>query len=275
MAVYIEFSGVTFSYKSDAGPALRELNLSIDQGQFVTVLGANGSGKSTLARHINALLLPDSGQVTVDGMNTREPLQLWHIRRRVAMVFQNPDNQLVAASVEEDVAFGPENLGVEPGEIRERVDQALEVVGLTHFKDRPPHLLSGGQKQRLAIAGALALKPVCLVLDEPTALLDPGGRKEILSLLAGLNKDKGITIVLVTHHMEEVLYSHRVLVMSGGRLVADTKPRTLFSELKNPGSYGLGLTGPAELALRLKAAGLGLNSGICGSDELVAGLCQL
>jgi len=275
LAVYIEFSGVSYSYKDDAGPALREINLSIDQGQFVTVIGANGSGKSTLARHINALLLPQSGLVTVGGMNTRDPLQLWHIRGSVAMVFQNPDNQLVAASVEEDIAFGPENLGVEPGEIRERVDQALEVVGLAQFRDRPPHLLSGGQKQRLAIAGALALKPVCLVLDEPTALLDPGGRKEVLSLLTGLNKEKGITIVLVTHHMEEVLYSDRALVMSGGRLVADTKPRTLFDELKNPESYGLGLTCPAELALRLKAAGLGLRTGICGSDELVAGLCQL
>lgn len=255
--------------------ALQDINGDIRQGELLAIIGPNGSGKSTLARHFNALLLPTRGTVTVNGLSTADPANRWKIRCRVGMVLQNPDNQLVAAVVEEDVAFGPENLGLPPEEVRRRVDRALALVGLGEQRLRPPHSLSGGQKQRLAIAGALAMKPSCLVLDEPTAMLDPAGRREVIQTLLSLNREEGLTVVLVTHFMEEAVLADRVWVLSGGRLVLEGTPAQVFSHRETLQKIGLALPGPAELAWRLRNSGWPIPAGILTLDDLVACLADL
>lgn len=239
------------------------------------MIGPNGSGKSTLARHINALLLPASGSVTVDGMDTRLPSNLAEIRRRVGFVFQNPDNQLVGATVEEDIAFGPGNLGLSPDSIREAVAFAINAVGLEGMAGRPPHTLSGGQKQLLAIAGALAMKTRCLVLDEPTSMLGPAGRRSVLQLVRRLNREMNLTVVLVTHFMEEAVFAGRVLVMDRGRIVLSGPPEEVFRSGPLLPSIGLELPGPAELAGRLRDYGLELPDPVLTVDDLVDCLCRL
>ncbi len=248
----ISFEDVHFWYgeeEAEAVPVLRGVSCTLREGEFVVLLGRNGSGKSTLAKHCNGLLLPKRGSVSVDGMDTRDPSVLWEIRRRVGLVFQNPDNQLVATTVEEDVAFGPENLGLPPEEIRRRVDEALEKVGMGEYKKREPHTLSGGQKQRVAIAGVLAMRPRYLVLDEATAMLDPEGREELLQLLQGLRKEVGI--LHITHNVEEALLADRVLVIDDGRIVAEGHPRDVFLVGKGIEQWGLELPQIVDVALLL------------------------
>ena len=250
---------LTFRYTTEEGVAptvLDGVSLSIQPGEFVAVLGHNGSGKSTLAKHFNAILLPTSGKVYVDGMDTCDEDKLLDIRRRVGMVFQNPDNQIVASVVEEDVAFGPENLGVPSAEIRERVDSALAAVGMTDYARHAPHLLSGGQKQRVAIAGVLAMRPRCIVLDEPTAMLDPVGRKEVLDTVKRLNREQGITVVLITHHMDEAAQAGRVVVMHDGHIVADDRPELVFQNVDGLRSLGLEVPEPVALLYELRQAGV-------------------
>lgn len=277
--ILIEVDRVSFAYPP--GPdgvshlALNEVSLSIRRGEFVAVLGMNGSGKSTLARHLNALLLPTEGIVRVDGLETREPKNLWPIRDRVAMVFQNPDNQIVAAVVEEDVAFGPENQGLPPDEIRRRVEEALAAVGMLAHRERAPHLLSGGQKQRVAIAGALALRPACLVLDEPTAMLDPSGRAEVLEVVRRLNRDLGMTVVWITHFMEEAAVADRVVVMAEGRIQLDGPPREVFRQVDRLRALRLDVPPAVHAAQRLRADGVPIPDTILTLDELVEALCQL
>ncbi|NLT97359.1 MAG: energy-coupling factor transporter ATPase [Christensenellaceae bacterium] len=274
MAV-IEAKDVTYAYTSedDVSPALWNVTLSIEPGEFVAIVGHNGSGKSTLAKLLNGLYTPASGHVVVKGMDTQDERHVWDIRRTVGMVFQNPDNQLVATVVEEDVAFGPENLGVPPAEIRQRVDEALEQVNMSAFKDHAPHMLSGGQKQRVAIAGVLAMHPEIIVFDEPTAMLDPEGREEVLAAIRDLN-GKGKTIVLITHYMEEALLADRVVVMTGGQITATGTPREIFADetvLKEAG-----LTAPPHIELyhRLKNKGYDLGECPLTVDELVDKLCR-
>jgi len=274
MAV-IEAKDVTYAYTSEdnVSPALWNVTLSIEPGEFVAIVGHNGSGKSTLAKLLNGLYTPASGHVVVKGMDTQDERHVWDIRRTVGMVFQNPDNQLVATVVEEDVAFGPENLGVPPAEIRQRVDEALEQVNMSAFKDHAPHMLSGGQKQRVAIAGVLAMHPEIIVFDEPTAMLDPEGREEVLAAIRDLN-GKGKTIVLITHYMEEALLADRVVVMTGGQITATGTPREIFADetvLKEAG-----LTAPPHIELyhRLKNKGYDLGECPLTVDELVDKLCR-
>lgn len=249
-----------FVYDSDRGPVkvFESLSLEIDRGEFVAVLGHNGSGKSTLAKHFNAILLPAGGTVYVDGMSTADEELLYEIRRRVGMVFQNPDNQIVANIVEEDVAFGPENLGVPSAEIRERVNDALRTVGMYGYREHAPHRLSGGQKQRVAIAGILAMKPECIVLDEPTAMLDPTGREEVMRTISALNRESGVTIVLITHHMDEAARCARVVVMDSGKIIADGPPKSVFTEIELLRSVGLAVPQTVELAYSLRQKGFDL-----------------
>ena len=236
--------------------ALRGVDVTIEHGSFVVILGHNGSGKSTLAKTFNAVLLPSGGKVYVEGMDTMDESLLLEIRRRVGMVFQNPDNQIVANVVEEDVAFAPENLGVPSAEIRKRVDDALEAVGMTQFVKHAPHLLSGGQKQRIAIAGVLAMKPECIVLDEATAMLDPIGRREVLAAVEKLNREQGITVVLITHHMNEAEHADRVIVMNDGLVVMDGKPREVFTRKKELENIGLAVPDTVSLLFSLREAGM-------------------
>ena len=236
--------------------ALRGVDVTIERGSFVVILGHNGSGKSTLAKTFNAVLLPSGGKVYVEGMDTMDESLLLEIRRRVGMVFQNPDNQIVANVVEEDVAFAPENLGVPSAEIRKRVDDALEAVGMTQFVKHAPHLLSGGQKQRIAIAGVLAMKPECIVLDEATAMLDPIGRREVLASVEKLNREQGITVVLITHHMNEAEHADRVIVMNDGLVVMDGKPREVFTRKKELEDIGLAVPDTVSLLFSLREAGM-------------------
>ena len=236
--------------------ALRGVDVTIERGSFVVILGHNGSGKSTLAKTFNAVLLPSGGKVYVEGMDTMDESLLLEIRRRVGMVFQNPDNQIVANVVEEDVAFAPENLGVPSAEIRKRVDDALEAVGMTQFVKHAPHLLSGGQKQRIAIAGVLAMKPECIVLDEATAMLDPIGRREVLAAVEKLNREQGITVVLITHHMNEAEHADRVIVMNDGLVVMDGKPREVFTSKKELEDIGLAVPDTVSLLFSLREAGM-------------------
>ena len=254
--------------------ALSHINLSLSAGEFVAVLGTNGSGKSTLAKHLNAILLPTEGICRIDGMDTRDAAHLWDIRQEVSMVFQNPDNQIIAAVVEEDVAFGPENLGVPSTEIHRRVEASLRAVEMTAFRNFAPHLLSGGQKQRVAIAGALAMRTRCLVLDEPTAMLDPAGRKEVLTTVRELHRHAGITIVYITHFMEEAAAADRVLVMEKGRLVEDGPPRKIFQQVEQMKKRGLDVPLAAEIAWRLRRQGIPLPEDIITDEELVTALCQ-
>ncbi|MBR2896038.1 MAG: energy-coupling factor transporter ATPase [Oscillospiraceae bacterium] len=260
MADIIQTEDLEFSYPADEEgrlplAALRGVTVSIEEGSFVVVLGHNGSGKSTLAKHMNAVLLPTGGSVYVSGMNTRNDALLLEIRRRVGMVFQNPDNQLVANVVEEDVAFGPENLGIPTEEIRRRVDQALEAVGMEKFILHAPHHLSGGQKQRIAIAGVIAMEPKCIVLDESTAMLDPSGRREVLETVKKLNREKGITIVLITHHMDEAAMADRLIVMDGGKMVMDGKPQEILTHMEELRAIGLDVPHTVELLHGLREDG--------------------
>jgi energy-coupling factor transport system ATP-binding protein len=254
--------------------ALNGINLDIPAGEFIAIIGANGSGKSTLARHLNALLLPTSGKCIVDGLDTTEEQNLWDIRQHVGMVFQNPDNQIVAAIVEEDVAFGPENIGVPGPEIRERVDRALAAVGMSDYSKHAPHLLSGGQKQRIAIAGVLALEPRVIVLDEPTAMLDPQGRQEIVRTVKKLNKEKGITIVYITHYMTEALEADRVVVMEKGHIRFSGTPHEVFSRVDELEKVGLEAPLAAKIASELRKSGIKLPKEIITDEELAEVLCR-
>lgn len=254
--------------------ALDNTSLTIGEGEFVAIIGSNGSGKSTLAKHLNALLLPTGGHCHVMGMDTQDTEKLWNIRQTVGMVFQNPDNQIVAAIVEEDVAFGPENLGIEPAEIAVRVHDALKAVGMHEYREHAPHLLSGGQKQRVAIAGVLAMRPKCLVLDEPTAMLDPQGRQEVLSTVCRLNKEEGITVVYITHFMEEAVEANRVIVMGGGRVEFSGSPAEVFSQVERLKSLGLDVPLAAEMVQQLNQKGCDLPRNIITNEELAVALCR-
>ncbi|TYZ23018.1 energy-coupling factor transporter ATPase [Selenomonas ruminis] len=272
---FIEFHDLTHCYnlgQKNEHRAIDGLDLSIEKGSFTAILGQNGSGKSTLAKHINGLLLPTSGICLVDGKDTRNLEELWQIRRQVGMVFQNPDNQLIAAVVEDDVAFGPENLGLEPQVIRAKVDEALKAVNMTKYKNFAPHLLSGGQKQRIAIAGALAMDTECLVLDEPTAMLDPQGRAEVLRTVRKLHEERGITIVYITHFMEEAAVADRVVLMDSGRAAADGTPREIFADVPGMKKRGLDVPLAAEVSWQLRRQGIKLPDGIITEDELVEAL---
>jgi len=254
--------------------ALDGIDLEIAQGEFVAIIGANGSGKSTLARHLNCLLLPTEGKVTVSGLDTSEEANMWDIRQQVGMVFQNPDNQIVAAVVEEDVAFGPENIGVPGPEIASRVQNALAAVGMTEYAKHAPHRLSGGQKQRVAIAGIMALEPKCIVLDEPTAMLDPQGRKEIIGTVQKLNQEKQITIVYITHYMTEALAANKVVVMDKGHICFMGTPREVFSRVDELEKLGLEAPLAAKVAGELRKSGVKLPQNIITDEELAQALCQ-
>lgn len=255
--------------------AINHVSMEVKKGEFLVVLGHNGSGKSTMAKHMNALLLPSGGKMYVDGLDTSDIENIWEVRRRAGMVFQNPDNQLVATIVEEDVAFGPENLGIDPKEIRERVDDSLKAVGMYEYRKHAPHLLSGGQKQRIAIAGILAMRPKCIVLDEPTAMLDPSGRKEVMKTIKEVNKKFGITIILITHYMDEAAQADRIIVMDKGEKVMEGVPREIFSQVERVKSIGLDVPQVTELAYELQKEGIDISTEILNIDEMVNALCQL
>ena len=273
MEPIIKFENVHFCYPGDERESLNGIDLSIERGSFVAVLGQNGSGKSTLAKHMNAILVPDEGRVLVDGIDTADEQRILDVRRRVGMVFQNPDNQIVANVVEDDVAFAPENLGVDPKEIRRRVDDALRLVGMYEYRMHAPHLLSGGQKQRVAIAGVIAMEPEIIVLDEPTAMLDPRGRREVVDTAFSLCRAKGMTVILITHHMEECINADRVLILSRGRITADGTPEEIFSDKALLEREGLEEPETARLLRELRAAGMKLKGeplDTAGCAELIA-----
>ena len=274
--VLFDICHVSHTFETEEGKtfdALKDVTAQIKKGEFTAIIGTNGSGKSTLARHLNALLIPTEGELNVEGMRTSDAGRVWDIRQKVGMDFQNPDNQLVAAVVEEDVAFGPENLGVPPEEIRERVDLALEKVGMTSYRKQAPSMLSGGQKQRVAIAGVLAMKPDCIVLDEPTAMLDPKGRKEVMDTIHELNKTEGITIVLITHFMEEAVTADHILVIDKGVLKMEGTPREIFSQADKVTEIGLDVPVPADLARRLRKKGMVVSEKCMTDEELGEALC--
>ena len=252
MAAIIQFEHVNFRYPEDKEDSLSDITLALEEGSFTAILGHNGSGKSTLAKHMNAILVPTSGKVLVDGMDTADENHLLDIRRTVGMVFQNPDNQIVSNVVEEDVAFAPENLGIPPAEIRERVDEALNLVGMYEYRLHAPHLLSGGQKQRIAIAGVIAMRPRIIVLDEPTAMLDPIGRQEVLSTITRLCRENGMTVVLITHHMDECVGADRVVIMSNARIIDDGTPETVFSRVEEMEREGLDVPESMRLVSRAR-----------------------
>lgn len=255
--------------------ALDDINIEIEKGSFVAVLGHNGSGKSTFAKHLNALITPTDGTIFVDGMDTKNDELVWKIRQNTGMVFQNPDNQLVATIVEEDVAFGPENLGIEPSEIRRRVDDSLKMVGMDGFQKDTPAKLSGGQKQRIAIAGILAMKPQCIVLDEPTAMLDPQGRQDVMETIHKLNKENGITIILITHYMDEAVSADKVYVIDDGKMVMQGTPREIFSQVEKMKGYGLDVPQVTETAYNLRKMGIDIPQDILTVDEMVGAICRL
>lgn len=275
--IMIKTDKVTYEYKSyiddSIQTAVKDLSLEVKKGEFLVILGHNGSGKSTLAKMMNGLILPTRGEVYVSGMNTKEEDKIWDIRTKAGMVFQNPDNQIVATIVEEDVAFGPENLGVPPKEIRERVDAALKSVGMLEYKKHAPHLLSGGQKQRVAIAGILSMKPDCIIFDEPTAMLDPNGRKEVMETIKRLNKSEGKTIVLITHYMDEAVEADRILVMSQGEIVLEGTPREVFRQVEKVKEFGLDVPQVTELAYELRKEGIDIRDDILSVEELVDLIC--
>jgi energy-coupling factor transport system ATP-binding protein len=278
MRAMIETQDLRFSYTTEEGVApviLDGVDLELEAGSFVAVLGHNGSGKSTLAKHLNAILLPSGGKVYVDGLDTTDEDRLLDIRRTVGMVFQNPDNQIVANVVEEDVAFAPENLGLPSQEIRERVDLALKLVGMSQYATHAPHLLSGGQKQRVAIAGVLAMRPRCIVLDEPTAMLDPVGRREVLATIQDLNRRAGVTVVLITHHMDEAAQADRLIVMSKGKIVADGAPREIFQNVEQLRAIGLTVPEPVALMWELRQAGLNVPLDVLTDEECAQTLHKL
>ena len=272
----IEISGLRFAYGEEKGAplALRDIDLCIEAGEFVAVLGHNGSGKSTLAKHLNAILLPMGGTVYVDGIDTRDEARIFDVRAAAGMVFQNPDNQIVATEVEEDVAFACENLGLPQLEIRRRVDEALGAVGMTAFAAHAPHLLSGGQKQRVAIAGVLAMAPKIIVLDEPTAMLDPSGRREVMATIHALNQSEGMTVVLITHHMDEAAQAGRVIVMSDGAIALDGPPQEVFSQVETVKSLSLAVPQTVEIAHLLNEHGAQLPLDCLSVDECAMALAQ-
>ena len=270
---FIEVEHVSYVYhegQENEHRALEDISLAIEAGEFIAILGTNGSGKSTLARHLNGLLLPTAGRVCVDGMDTTDVGKIWELRRKVGMVFQNPDNQIIAAIVEDDVAFGPENLGMDPKDIRDNVNKALESVNMAHFCRYAPHLLSGGQKQRVAIAGILAMQTKCIVLDEPTAMLDPKGREEVLSVIKKLHEEQGITVILITHFMGEAAEANRIFVMEKGKLIREGMPREIFSKAEYMQSLGLDVPHPAHLAARLRGSGMALPKDVLTKEDLAA-----
>ena len=277
MATMIKTEKLTFTYPAEEGgrqesSALREVELEIEKGSFVAILGHNGSGKSTLAKHMNAVLLPTGGTVWVEGLDTADPALLLEVRRRVGMVFQNPDNQIVANVVEEDVAFAPENLGVPSEEIRKRVDDALEAVGMEEYARHAPHLLSGGQKQRVAIAGVIAMEPECIVLDESTAMLDPVGRREVLTTVHKLNR--GITVVLITHHMNEAMEADRAIVMNRGQVAMDGTPRAVFARVEELRALGLAAPDTVELLYELRSRGIDIPLDAMTVEECADAICH-
>ena len=279
----IKAENVSFSYKNhdtetgldSTTVVLDNIDVQIKKGSFTAILGHNGSGKSTLAKHFNAILVPDLGEVYVSGINTKDEDKLLDVRKTAGMVFQNPDNQMVAAVVEDDVAFGPENLGVEPGEIRKRVDKALEVVNMSDYKTSSASKLSGGQKQRVAIAGILAMEPECIILDEPTAMLDPSGRREVIKTIKELNRTRGITVVLITHYMDEAAQADRVIVMDDGKIILDNEPKKVFREVELLKSVGLDVPQVTELCHILRENGIDLPDDIITVDECIEELCKV
>ncbi|SHK35470.1 energy-coupling factor transporter ATPase [Paramaledivibacter caminithermalis] len=277
MSNMIETKELIFEYKGNEEEnvvAVKNLSLTVKEGEFLVVLGHNGSGKSTLAKLINAILLPSGGKVYVNNMDTSNEEMIWNIRQKAGMVFQNPDNQIVATIVEEDVAFGPENLGIDPAKIRKRVDEALKSVGIYELRRKPPHLLSGGQKQRVAIAGVLAMRPQCIIFDEPTAMLDPSGRKEVMDTIKKLNKE-GITIIHITHFMEEAVNADRVIVMDDGKIALEGNPKEVFSRVNKLKELGLDVPQVTLLAHELINEGIEIPEDILTVDEMVSRLCQL
>lgn len=275
MANIIEIHDLFFKYvngENQETAAIDGINLNIEEGSFVAILGHNGSGKSTLAKHLNAILHPTSGKVLINGMDSADENLIMDIRRNVGMVFQNPDNQIVANVVEDDVAFGPENLGVEPDEIRRRVDEALKAVDMWEFRKHAPHLLSGGQKQRVAIAGIIAMRPRCIVLDEPTAMLDPLGRAEVIKTIKRLNKEQGITVILITHHMSETIDADRLIVMSEGKIIGDGKPGEIFSDVDTLYEAGLTVPETTQLIYELRKEGFDLPLGALSIEECAASI---
>ena len=273
----VTMQDVSYAYTAEGNtaPVLEHVNLDIPRGQFLAVLGHNGSGKSTLAKHLNAILTPSEGVVYVDGIDTRQEELIYEIRQNVGMVFQNPDNQIVATIVEEDVAFALENLGVEPKEMRQRVDDALKEVGMYEYREHAPHQLSGGQKQRVAIAGIIAMRPECIVLDEPTAMLDPKGRREVIKTVRKLNRDFGITVVLITHYMDEAAKADRVVVIDNGHMLLDDTPKNVFSHVEQLKSVGLDVPQSTELVYELKKAGYPVDSHIIDEEECVEQILRL
>ncbi|HIR35327.1 MAG TPA: energy-coupling factor transporter ATPase [Candidatus Faecimorpha stercoravium] len=283
MEFMIEAKELTFEYPvydengSETGTvrAVDQMNILVQKGEFVAVLGHNGSGKSTFARHINALFLPTSGTITVDGMDTRDDTKIWDIRKDAGMVFQNPDNQIIASVVEEDVAFGPENLGFAPAKIRENVDASLKSVHMEAYREASPNKLSGGQKQRVAVAGILAMEPECIILDEPTAMLDPSGRREVMETIEYLNREKKMTIIYITHHMEEAARADRIVVMDHGHVVMSGKPRQVFTQVDRMKELGLDVPQATELAWRLRKRGIMVPQDIMTMEEMTEALCRL
>ncbi len=277
----IEVRNLVYEYpKTDDNPqddttALRGLDFYVDQGEFVGIIGHNGSGKSTLSKLLNAIILPTQGDVIIKGMNTRDPENLWNIRQTAGMVFQNPDNQLVATIVEEDVAFGPENLGIAPAAIRERVEEALSTVSMGEYRRQKPHQLSGGQKQRVAIAGILAMEPECIIFDEPTAMLDPSGRKEVMATIKKLNREKGMTVLHITHYMSELIDADRIIVMDQGQIVAQGTPKTVFEQVEFLKAIGLDVPQMTELAYLLRQNGFKIPADTLHIREMVGDLCPL
>lgn len=273
----VKVNNISFEYVTDESrvKAIDNLSLDVKEGEFVVIIGHNGSGKSTLSKNLNAILLPTEGSILIDGIDTRSEEKLWDIRQTAGMVFQNPDNQIVATIVEEDVAFGPENLGIAPKEIRDRVEKALKSVNMYEFRRRQPHLLSGGQKQRVAIAGIIAMKPKCIIFDEATAMLDPSGRKEVMRTIKELNSKENITTIHITHFMEEAVEADRVIVMEKGRKILEGTPREVFSHIKELKEIGLDVPCMTELSSLLKEEGVDISDDILTVDEMVINLCQL
>ncbi|MDI0267939.1 energy-coupling factor transporter ATPase [Clostridioides difficile] len=273
----VKVNNISFEYITDEAKlkAIDNLSLDVKKGEFVAIIGHNGSGKSTLSKNLNAILMPTEGNILIDGMDTKEEERLWDIRQTAGMVFQNPDNQIVATIVEEDVAFGPENLGVEPKEIRRIVEESLKSVGMYDLRGRQPHLLSGGQKQRVAIAGIIAMRPKCIIFDEATAMLDPSGRKEVMKTIKRFNKEENITVIHITHFMEEAVEADRVVVMEKGKKILEGTPREVFSEIKMLKEIGLDVPCMTELSSLLIEEGMNISSDILTVDEMVMELCQL
>ena len=278
MAIFIEVKDLVYRYSKEQGddnlcPAIDYVSIEIKRGEYISIAGSNGSGKSTLARCLNGLLLPTEGEILVDGMDTNDDDLIWDIRKKIGMVFQNPDNQIVSSMVEDEVAFGPENIGIENPELRKRVDNALKSVGMYEYRNREAHKLSGGQKQRIAIAGAVAMRPDCIVFDEPTAMLDPKGRSQVMKVIRELN-DQGITIILITHFMEEVAEADRVLVMKSGKLLADSVPEDVFADTNLIESAGLEIPAAVLLRNELIENGISLSHEVINKDDLVDALCR-